>query len=169
MELKVSLPHSCLLPVPIHSQFNPVHAPSFNFLNNHLNIIFPRWSLSLRCPHQNPVCTSPLPYTCYVIHHLIFLDVITWMFDMQYRSWSSSLRRFLHSPVTSSLLGPNIFLSTLLFKTFSLCSSLNVRDQVSHPYRTGNTRVPKLLQWKFWKRKMVATDHLGNTVLLFVI
>jgi hypothetical protein len=32
-------------------------------------------------------------------------------------------------------LGPNI-LNTLSSKTFSLCSSLKVRDQVSHPYST---------------------------------
>jgi hypothetical protein len=31
---------------------------------------------------------------------------------------------FLHSPVTSSLFGPNILLSTLFSNTFSLCSSL---------------------------------------------
>ena len=31
--------------------------------------------------------------------------------------------------------GPNIFLSTLFLNTFSLCSSLNVRDQVSHPQK----------------------------------
>jgi hypothetical protein len=31
---------------------------------------------------------------------------------------------------------PNILLSTLSSNTLSLCSSLNVRDQVSHPYRT---------------------------------
>jgi hypothetical protein len=31
---------------------------------------------------------------------------------------------------------PNILLSTLLSNTLSLCSSLNVRDQVSHPYKT---------------------------------
>jgi len=42
----------------------------FPFLNNHFNIIFPsmlrcaKWSLSLKFPHQNPVCTSPLPHTC---------------------------------------------------------------------------------------------------------
>jgi hypothetical protein len=42
----------------------------------------------------------------------------------------------LHSPVASSLLGPNILLSTLFSNTLSLCSSLNVRDQVSHPYKT---------------------------------
>jgi hypothetical protein len=37
----------------------------------------------------------------------------------------------LHSPDTSSLFGPNNFLSTLFSNTLSLCSSLNVRDQVS--------------------------------------
>jgi hypothetical protein len=42
----------------------------------------------------------------------------------------------LHPPVTSSLFGPNILLSILFSNTLSLCSSLNVRDQVSHPYRT---------------------------------
>jgi hypothetical protein len=51
----------------------------------------------------------------------------------EYKLWSSSLCNFLHSPVTSSLLGPNILLRTLFL---SLCSSLSVRDQVSHPYKT---------------------------------
>jgi hypothetical protein len=40
------------------------------------------------------------------------------------------------SPVTSSLFGPNILLSTLFSNTLSLWSPLNVRDQISHPYRT---------------------------------
>jgi polysaccharide pyruvyl transferase WcaK-like protein len=46
------------------------------------------------------------------------------------------LCNFLHSPITSSLLGPNILLRTLFSNTLSLCSSLSVRDQVSHPYKT---------------------------------
>jgi hypothetical protein len=54
----------------------------------------------------------------------------------QYRSWSFSLWSFLHSPVTPSLLGPNILLYTLFSNTLSLCSSLNVSDQVSHSYKT---------------------------------
>jgi hypothetical protein len=54
----------------------------------------------------------------------------------EYRLWSSSLCSFPQPPVTSSLFGPNILLSTLFSNTLSLCSSLNVRDQVSHPYRT---------------------------------
>jgi hypothetical protein len=49
----------------------------------------------------------------------------------EYKLWSSLLRSFLQSPITSSLFGPNILLNT-----HSLCSSLNVRDQVSHQYRT---------------------------------
>ena len=63
--------------------------------------------------------------------HLILLDLITWtILGKEYRSLSS-LCSFLHSPVTSSLLGPNILLNTL-----SLHSSLSVSNYVSHPYKT---------------------------------
>jgi hypothetical protein len=41
-----------------------------------------------------------------------------------------------HTHTTLSLFQPNILLSILFLNTFSLCSFLNVRDQVSHPYRT---------------------------------
>ncbi|KAJ4434489.1 hypothetical protein ANN_23051 [Periplaneta americana] len=63
----------------------------------------------------------------------------------RYNACSSALCNFLHSPVTSSLLAPNIFLRTLFSKTLNLCSSLKVRVQVSQPYRTtgniGDSRV----------------------------
>jgi hypothetical protein len=54
----------------------------------------------------------------------------------EFKLWSSSLRSFLQPSITSSPLGPNIFFSTLFSNTVSLCSSLNVSDQVSYPYRT---------------------------------
>jgi len=54
----------------------------------------------------------------------------------KYKSRSSSLYSRLHSPVTSPLLGPNTFLSTLFSNTISPCSAVNVKRQVSHPYKT---------------------------------
>jgi hypothetical protein len=40
----------------------------------------------------------------------------------EYRSLSSSLCSFLHSPITISFLGPNILLNTLFWNTLSLRS-----------------------------------------------
>ena len=69
--------------------------------------------------------------------HLILLDFTTrTILGKEYKSLSSSSCNFLHSPVTSSLLGPNTLLNALFSNTLSLRSSLNVSDQVSHPYRT---------------------------------
>jgi len=68
--------------------------------------------------------------------YLILLDlIIRIIFDDQHRSLSSSLCSFPHSPVTSSPLGSNIFLSTLFSNTPSLHFSLDVSDHVSHPYK----------------------------------
>jgi hypothetical protein len=41
----------------------------------------------------------------------------------------------LHHPVTSFLLGTNILLNNLFPNTPIICSSRNVRDQVSHRYK----------------------------------
>ena len=63
--------HKCPPPVPTLCQFDPVHIPTSYFLNIRLNIILPstpgspKWSLSLRFPHKNPVYASLLPHMCY--------------------------------------------------------------------------------------------------------
>ena len=53
--------------------------------------------------------------------------------------------------LSSSLCGPNILLSTLFSNTLSLRSSLNVTDQVSHPYKTTVT-TPFCLFWSLSDR-----------------
>ena len=55
--------------------------------------------------------------------------------EKQHRALSSLLCSLLQSPVTSSILGPNILLCTLFSKTLCLHSSFNVSDQVSQPYK----------------------------------
>jgi hypothetical protein len=60
-----------------------------------------------------------------------------------HKTWSSSLCNYLHSPFISYLLCPNIFLITLASNTLNLCSTLNVSDQASYPYKTtGKILVP---------------------------
>jgi hypothetical protein len=54
----------------------------------------------------------------------------------EYRSLSSSLYSFLHSPVTSFLLRPKHSPHILFSDTLTLRSFLNVSNQVSHPQET---------------------------------
>ena len=85
-------------PVPILSQLDTVHTPTSHFLKVHLNIILPympgspKWSISLRFLHQNPVYASPLPHTRYMTrlsHSSRFITQT--ILGEEYRSFRSSL------------------------------------------------------------------------------
>jgi hypothetical protein len=57
--------------VPILRHTNPVHDLPTHLSNNHFNTIFPstsrspKWPLSVRFPHQNPLCLPLHPHTCH--------------------------------------------------------------------------------------------------------
>ena len=173
--------HTCQPPVPILSQIDPIHAPK----SPRINIILPstsgspKWSLSLRFPHQNAVYASPRPHTCYMPAHLILLDFITWIIlGEEYRSLSSPLCSFLYSSVALSLLCPNILLGTLFSNTLNLRHSLNVSDQVSHLYKTRDKIIVLyILIFKFWiatwktveynimRKSIICTPH--HTIRVF--
>ena len=59
-----------------------------------------KWSPSLRFSHQNPVYTSPFPHMRYMPRPVILSELITQTkLGEEYRLLSSSLCRFLHSPL----------------------------------------------------------------------
>ena len=130
---------------------HPTSWRSIVLLSSHLRVglpssIFPPDFLT------NTLYTPPLsPIRARCPAHLILLDFMTRkILGKEYRSLSSSLCNFLHSPVTSCLLGPNTLLNTLLSNTLSHRSSLNVSEQVSHPYRkTGSVIILYILIFKF--------------------
>jgi hypothetical protein len=94
------------------------------------------WSVSQFSPPKPNMRFSPyVPHAPLLSWFLIDLPNNTW----GAKSWSSLICSLLQSPVTSSLLRQNIFLSTPFVKILSLSSSRNVKDLFSHPYTTTGT------------------------------
>jgi len=151
--LHFQVPATCTYPDPDQS----IPCPQSHFLKIDLNIILPsnpgssKWSLSLRFPYQNPIYThlSLMRATCPA--HLILLDLITrTILGEEYRSLSSSSRSFLQYPLRHKYSPQHPTLRHL-----SVRSSLNVSDQVPHPYKTtGKIIVLCNLIYMFLDRKL---------------
>jgi hypothetical protein len=73
-------------------------------------------------------CYMPCPFNSTWLDYIYIIYIIITSGE-GYNLWSSWVNIW-------SVLGPNIFLSSVSSNILSLCTSRNVRDQVSHPYRT---------------------------------
>jgi len=141
--------HKSSLLAPFLSQINPIHAPIL-FLESPVIcyppicvcvfqvLSFPQFSPPTSCKHVS------FPHTC----HTSCPSHYSWFYHPNsvcsgVPSWTCSLCSLLHSPVTSSLLGPNIFLSTLFPNTLSVVPPAIWRTSFTpiHNNRQNNSSV----------------------------
>ena len=108
-----------------------IYLRSIIILSFHLRIGLPSSRVTSTKPLMHLVLSSI--HTTFLSHLILYLII---QIFVEHKLRSPSLCSFLHSPVTSSLLVPNNSLNTLFSSTLSLCFSLNVRNQVPHPYKT---------------------------------
>ena len=157
-------------PVSILGQPNPVHIHTSHLLeivlilSAHLRLGLPSGLLPsgfLTKTLYIPL-SSPIRATCTT--HLILLDFITrTIFGEEYISFSSALCNLLHSPVTSSLLGPNILLNTLFSNTLSFLCYFSIPPviwtNVEHRWMInlqGNVEIPVPVPFAYHKFQWTA-------------
>jgi len=147
--------------IPILSQMNPAHNFPPYFSKIHYNITlpsmtrYPKWFLSFRFSDQHFVCISHHFHRCYTPYpsHAPWLDHPNKIW------WSVQVMKLIimqSSPVFCHIISfRSILLSTPFSYKFSLCYSLSVRQQVSHPYKTtGKITVVYIHLGKRWEDKV---------------
>ena len=95
--------------------------PPILFFQIYFNIIIKSAPIS---PPKACVHLSSAPYVLRAPSSLFLILITRVMFSKEHRSWSSSLCSLPRSPVTSSYLDPNIFLSTPFSDAFNICYSV---------------------------------------------
>jgi hypothetical protein len=115
----------------------------------------PKWFLSLRFPNQNPVRTFLTPHTC----HAPCPSPSSWFGHPNNMWWGIRTIKLLvmqSFPLSCHPvpLRPNAFCSTLFSNTFTLHSSLNVRNQASHPCKSGKILVVNNVIFIFLETKL---------------
>jgi hypothetical protein len=121
-------------------------------------------SLLFRFPHQTlyTFLLSSVHAPCPV--HLSFLDLTTQILNLV--TYTSHIaRHYKNFPVISSFLGANVFLSTLVSNTLSLCPSLNATDHVSHPYKTNYSSVYFHV---FTARRQMARENKRQSCFIYL-
>jgi len=159
MEPEGSLPHSQDPATRLFSEPNPSspcpHFTSWRYsliLFFYLSLVLPSGSFPQVFPPKPFMHNSSLPCVLRAPHLILLHFIIRKIFGEVYRSKRSSLCILLYSP---SLLGSNILLSPLFSNTLSLRFSLNVSDQVSHPYKaTGKIIILYILIFIFLDNKL---------------
>ena len=118
-----------------------VHALLLHFFKNNFTIILPftprssKWSLSLRSPYKNPVCTRPSPTRATYPTQLIILHLITRIILASNTDHKGPRYAVFSIPLLAWHSNVQISSSVLYSGTPTVCSPHAVREQVSHPYK----------------------------------